>query len=112
MTITIDTGSLDEGGALMHAEDAPAQLCLALVRLEAKLAGCGLDLSDVDRLRVLLIERVAPGELIDLIAERLDATAATPTVTWACVERLEVPGMLVGISADVTGHRIHPDQKD
>ena len=100
MIITIDAAPLDEGGELVHAEDAVAQLCLALVRLEAELADHGLGMAAVDRLRVLTIEPADP-ELVDLVLERCYADGATPPIACLQVARLEVPGMLVGVSADV-----------
>lgn len=101
MTITIDSEPIDEHGYLVHAEDATAQLCLALVRLETELDGRGLALSAVARLRVLALDNANAAELVDVVAERFDGTTAT-AISCVEVERLAVDGMLVALSADVT----------
>lgn len=101
MTITIDSGPTDEHGYLVHAEDATAQLCLALVHLESALGDRGLALSAVARLRVLAVDPTLACELVDIVTERLDDAAAT-AITCVEVDRLEVDGMLVALSADVT----------
>lgn len=103
MTITIDSEPIDEHGYLVHAEDATAQLCLALVRLETELDERGLGLSAVLRLRVLALDGAGAAELVDVVAERLDGTTA-PAISCIEVERLAVDGMLVAISADVAVH--------
>lgn len=101
MTITIDSEPIDEHGYLVHAEDATAQLCLALVRLETELAERGIGLSAVSRLRVLALAGADAAELVDVVAERIDGSAAA-AISCIEVERLAVDGMLVAISADVT----------
>ena len=100
VTITIDSEPLDEHGYLVHAEDPTAQLCLALVGLEAALRAGGKDLSAVTRLRVLTVDPTLASELVDVVAERFDDTTAT-TISCVEVERLAVDGMLVALSAEV-----------
>lgn len=99
MTITINSEPVDDLGYLVHAEDATAQLCLALIRLDAALHGAGLDLSAVSRLRVLTVDARLAGELVEVVAERVGDT----TTAVSCVEapRLPLEGMLVALSADV-----------
>ncbi|WP_211195867.1 FAD-binding protein [Agromyces sp. H66] len=101
MTITIDTAPIDEHGYLVHAEDATAQLCLALVRLETELHARGLPRSAVGELRVLAVDGAHAAELVDVVAERFDDTTA-PAISCVEVERLALDGMLVAVSADVT----------
>lgn len=115
MTITIDTGSFDEGGRFVHADDAVAQLCLALVRLEVELADRGQDLSAVVRMRVLAAGPDEMDELVEVALERFRPFGTTPEVRSLNVGRMAAPGMLVALSADVTaaaddsGPDSHPD---
>lgn len=101
MTITIESAPTDEHGYLVHAEDPTAQLCLALVQLESALGDRGLDLSAVTRLRVLATDPSLACELVDIVAERFDGTTP-PAIGCVEVDRLDVDGMLVAVSADVT----------
>jgi enamine deaminase RidA (YjgF/YER057c/UK114 family) len=100
VTITIDSEPIDEHGFLVHAEDATAQLCLALVRLETELGDRGLVLAAATRLRVLTLDATDAAELVAVAAERLDPTATA--ISCVEVERFAVDGMLVAVSADVT----------
>lgn len=102
MTITIETEPVDEHGYLVHAEDATAQLCLALVRLEATLRERGLDLSAVVGLRVRAVDPGLARDLVEVAAERFGAAGAAATITCVPARRLGGDDMLVAISADVT----------
>ena len=102
MTITIETGSLDEGGRLVHADDVIAQVCLALVRLESRLAELGTDPGAVAHVRVQAVDPRWAGDLVDLVVERFDAVSAHPLVTWAVTAELDPPGLLVRLTADVS----------
>jgi enamine deaminase RidA (YjgF/YER057c/UK114 family) len=114
VTITIDTASVDEGGRFVHADDAVAQLCLALVRLEAELTARGLGLSDVVRMRVLAVDPNEAAELADLALERFQPIGAAPEIRCLHVGRMTSPGMLVALSADVTDTTLdrEPDESD
>ncbi|MGR0219541.1 Rid family hydrolase [Agromyces sp. ZXT2-6] len=107
MTITIETEPVDEHGYLVHAEDATAQLCLALVRLEAALRERGLDLSAVDGVRVRAVDARLAAELVEIAVERFAAAAVAPAIACVPAVRLGIDDMLVAISADVSvTHRI------
>ncbi|WP_221629250.1 FAD-binding oxidoreductase [Humibacillus xanthopallidus] len=119
MTITIRTASVDDHGRLMHAEDATAQACLAFVRLERELECRGLALAALRRLTVLSPApapdadaaeplatgrsrpTTAPGDIVDLIRERLTPEGAHVPVDVLPAERLAQPGLLVALRAEV-----------
>lgn len=101
MTITIDTGSFDEDGRLVHADDAVAQLCLALVRLEDELAARGTDLTAVARMRVLAADPNEADELLDVALERFRQLGTIPEIRTADAGRMSA-GMLVALSAELT----------
>lgn len=108
VTITIETGSLDESGRLVHADDAIAQVCLALVRLESRLDERGLDASRVTQVRVHAVEPRCAGDLVGLVIERFEAVSARPLVTWVGETELEPPGLLVRLAADIADHPANP----
>jgi len=101
VTITIETRSVDEHGRLVHAEDATAQLCLAFVRLESTLAELGLPPSAIIRLRVLAADPVAASELVEIIDERLGGVAAVVPVDIVAADGAVMPGVLIGLVAEV-----------
>ncbi|WP_400999365.1 FAD-binding oxidoreductase [Agromyces sp. GXQ0307] len=100
-TTTIETGSVDDRGELLHADDATAQLCLSLVRLEAALVERGLELGAVTQVRIHATEPGSASELVELVLERFGTGRAAPVVAWVSAARHEVPGMLVRLAADV-----------
>ncbi len=100
-TTTIETRSVDDRGELMHADDATAQLCLSLVRLEAALVERGLGLEAVTQVRIHATEPGSASELVELVLERFGAGRAAPVVAWVSDAREDVPGMLVRLAADV-----------
>lgn len=108
MTITIEAGSLDEGGRLVHADDAVAQVCFALVRLESRLLAAGIHLSRVARVRVHAVDPSWAGDLVGLVIERFEAVSARPLVTWVGETALDPPGLLVRLAADIADHPANP----
>ena len=103
----IDTEPVDEHGCLVHAEDATAQLCLALARLGSELGDRGQSPSAITRIRVFALDGEDAIEFVEVVAEWLDGAAAE--IACLHVERLPVDGMLAAISADVTAPGIiHP----
>ncbi|GAA2027857.1 FAD-binding oxidoreductase [Agromyces tropicus] len=104
-TTTIETRSVDDHGELMHADDATAQLCLSLVRLEAALSTRGLGLASVSQVRIHAIEPRTASELVELVLERFGTVATTPVVAWVGCARLDPPGTLVRLAADVPADR-------
>ncbi|MGY1662047.1 RidA family protein [Geodermatophilus sp. SYSU D00705] len=92
-------GPVDETGALLHEDDAAAQLALAVANLEAVLAAGGMDLADVLRLTVYAADVDAVLAAYDVLVERLARAGATPPTTLVGVARLALPGMLVELEA-------------
>jgi hypothetical protein len=111
VTITIDTGSFDEDGRLVHADDAVAQLCLALVRLEGELSIRGRDLAAVVRMRVLAADPNEAHELLDVALERFRPLGTTPEIRTVDAGRMAA-GMLVAVSADVTDTTPNPIRRN
>jgi enamine deaminase RidA (YjgF/YER057c/UK114 family) len=101
VTITIETGPVDEHGHLVHAEDPTAQLCLALVRLETALRERELGLSDIVSLRLFAVDIRLAADLFEVVAERFVDAAVRPTIRWVDADRLDDPDMLVALAADV-----------
>ncbi|MFY9712436.1 MAG: hypothetical protein WAK00_03095 [Microbacterium sp.] len=101
MTSTIVTSPVDDGGELVHAEDATSQLCLAFVRLEQAMSERGLPVTALVglRLRTTVADPVA--ELVELVAERLDGVRPTVTVEIMRDDGPVVPGLLVRLEATV-----------
>ncbi|WP_430645621.1 hypothetical protein [Agromyces sp. GXS1127] len=100
-TTTIETRSVDDRGVLMHADDATAQLCLSLVRLETALVERGLGLGAVTQVRIHATQPAAASELVELVLERFRSGPTTPIVAWVSATPPEAPGMLVRLAADV-----------
>ncbi|GAA4836794.1 hypothetical protein GCM10023201_27140 [Actinomycetospora corticicola] len=92
-------GSIDEHGALLHADDMGAQMALAVANVESLLAEGGMDLRDVTRLVVYVTDMDAALVSYGALVERLAALDATPPATLLEVARLAVPGMCVEIDA-------------
>ena len=101
--ITIpEHGPLDDLGRLLHEDDFPAQLALALARLEATLARTGRTPRDLAELRVTTTDRRAFSAARDVLEERLDAVHAHPVTTVVEVAELPPPGTLVNLGATLT----------
>ncbi len=101
VTITITTTPVDDDGLLLHADDAIAQACLAVVRLTSTLAERGIASTAILAVRLGVIEPADAGDLVEVVAEelvRLDVTV--PLRVVAAGSSLE-PGMLVRLSVDV-----------
>ena len=90
-------GPLDERGRVLHGGDLTAQLVLAVLGLEQALAEAGLSRADLVRLTVRTTEAVDTGEVLDVLAERLDPAAAD--IRLERVERLPLPEMMVALDA-------------
>ncbi|GAT74544.1 oxidoreductase [Microbacterium sp. HM58-2] len=110
MTGTIMTDPVDDEGELMHAEDAAAQLCLAIVRLESVIAERGLPVSALVRLRLHTVVPDPTAELLELVSERLHDVPLTVTVETVQSAHALVPGQLVRLEATVddTGQSTTP----
>lgn len=91
-------GPVDGDGALMHVDDIPAQVALAMANVEIVLAAAGMDLSDVFALTVYAVDIDAVLAAYGVIGRRLAAYAATPPSTLVGVARLAMPGMAVEIT--------------
>lgn len=99
MTIFLRAGSVSDDGLLLHADDAAAQACLAVLRLERALARRG-----GPRPRRLGVEvragyAAAVTDVVEIVRERL-GRADTP-LEISTVESLDPPGAIVGLWAEV-----------
>lgn len=106
---------VDDAGRLLHAEDPAAQLALALARLEDALDRVGRAPADLAALTVRTTDPVAASGVLDVLAERLEATGATPCVAVRAVPGLDLPGMLVALDASTRPRLLvvvaHPDDE-
>ncbi|MCB8958518.1 MAG: RidA family protein [Nocardioides sp.] len=98
-------GPLDDRGRLLHEDDYPAQLALALARLEATLARSGRSPRDLLELRVTTTDPRAFSAARDVIEERLAAVHAHPVTTVVEVAELPPPGTLVALGATVDNRK-------
>lgn len=110
MTTIPEHRPLDDLGRLLHEDDYPAQLALALARLEATLARTGRQARELSELRVTTTDRRAFSAARDVLEERLAAIRATPVTTVVEVAELPPPGALVGL--DATLIPIHTKESD
>jgi enamine deaminase RidA (YjgF/YER057c/UK114 family) len=92
-------GPLDSVGRLVHADDAAAQLALALANLEAVLAAAGMVPGDVAQLRVYTTDMESTLGVWDTLVERFAEVGASPPTTLVGVTALPVPGMTVSLEA-------------
>ena len=99
MTAIPEYRPLDDLGRLLHEDDYPAQLALALARLEAALARIGRSARDLGELRVTTTDPRAFSAARDVLEERLEAIRATPVTTVVKVGALPPPGTLIGLDA-------------
>jgi enamine deaminase RidA (YjgF/YER057c/UK114 family) len=102
MTTIPEHAPVDDLGRLLHAEDYPAQLALALARLEATLARAGRSPRDLVELRVSTTDGRAFSAARDVLEERLDAVRARPVTTVVEVAELPPPGTLVALGGTLT----------
>ncbi|HEU5036252.1 MAG TPA: RidA family protein [Nocardioides sp.] len=102
MTTIPEHAPVDDLGRLLHAEDYPAQLALALARLEATLARVGRSPRDVAELRVSTTDPRAFSAARDVLDERLVDVHAHPVTTVVEVAELPPPGTLVALGATLT----------
>lgn len=99
MTITIRTRSVSDEGLLLHAEDAAAQACLAVLRLEEALAHRGLPRPRLLGLEVRATDASTIADVVGIVRERLGGAGVPLQVST--VARLDPPGALVGVWAEV-----------
>ena len=85
----------DENGAPQHPGDIGAQLALAVQNVEDVLAGAGMTLSNVVRLKVYTTDVEALMPAYGTLAARLGQARVSPPNTLVEVSRLAVPGLLV-----------------
>jgi FAD/FMN-containing dehydrogenase len=114
VTTTISAFPDDESGRLLHAEDAVAQACLAVRRLEAELVRQDVPAAAITAVRVLADPAdptVSTADLVEVVTEELDRLAVHVTVTVGVVHRFTAPGMLVGVEADVVAASTHTIQR-
>lgn len=102
MTTVPEHAPLDDRGRLLHEDDYPAQLALALARLEATLARAGRSPRDLVELRVSTTDARAFSAARDVLEERLDAVQAHPVTTVVEVPELPPPGTLVALGGTIT----------
>ena len=102
MTTIPEHAPVDDLGRLLHEEDYPAQLALALARLEATLARAGRSPRDLAELRVSTTDGRAFSAARDVLEERLEAVHAHPVTTVVEVTELPPPGTLVALGATLT----------
>lgn len=88
---------LDDTGRLLHAEDAAAQLALAVARLEDALGADGRAPGELVGLRVLTTDREVLGGVLDVLLERLGVLGVAPRIAVAEVAQLDLPGMLIAL---------------
>jgi enamine deaminase RidA (YjgF/YER057c/UK114 family) len=102
MTTIPEHAPVDERGRLLHEDDYPAQLALALARIEATLARSGRAPRDLVELRVRTTDTRAFSAARDVLEERLEAVHAHPVTTVVEVAELPPPGTLVTLGGTVT----------
>lgn len=110
MTTIPEHRPLDDLGRLLHEDDYPAQLALALARLEATLASTGRRARDLAELRVTTTDRRAFSAARDVLEERLAAIHATPVTTVVEVSDIPPPGTLVALGATLTPNSKEADR--
>lgn len=102
---TIETAPVDDDGALLHADDAVAQTCLTVRRLEAQFAARRIPATHVGAVRLLV---AAPSgadsgttDLAAIVAEELQRLGITVPVDVVAPAPTAPPGALVGLQADL-----------
>jgi FAD/FMN-containing dehydrogenase/enamine deaminase RidA (YjgF/YER057c/UK114 family) len=93
-------GPLDTEGRLVHEDDLPAQLALALANVAGVLHDRGLDWPHLTRLRVRTTDLARTRDVFDIVTEHLDAVGAAPETSLVEVNHLPVLGMTVSIDAE------------
>lgn len=89
--------SVDESGAVVHADDMAAQMTQALDNLDAVLSGAGMSIENVVKLTVYVTDMDAAFSAFPAIAGRVGAAKAAQTLLG--VSRLAFPGLMVEIEA-------------
>ena len=101
MTTIPEHAPVDDRGRLLHEDDYPAQLALALARIEATLARSGRTPRDLVEVRVWTTDTRAFSAARDVLEERLEVVRAHPVTTVVEVAELPPPGTLVALGATV-----------
>ena len=91
--------AVDEAGALVGGDDAPAQTRKVMANLVTALEGAGATLGDVVSMTVLLVDGVDVVAAYGAASESLAGLEPPPLVTAALVAGLGVPGALVEVGA-------------
>ncbi|WP_308291252.1 FAD-binding oxidoreductase [Microbacterium ureisolvens] len=99
MTITIHTSSVSEDGRLLHAEDAAAQACLAVVRLERALETRRLPPRRIVGIEVRTTDASIIADIVGIVRERLGDPDVPLHVATAA--SLEPSGAIVGLWTEV-----------
>ena len=110
MTTIPEHAPLDDWGRLLHEDDYPAQLALALARVEATLARSGRSPRDLVELRVRTTDTRAFSAARDVLEERLAAVRARPLTTVVEVPELPPPGTLVTLGGTVSPVPTTPEE--
>jgi len=107
MTTIPEHRPLDDLGRLLHEDDYPAQLALALARLEATLARTGRRARDLAEVRVVTTDGRAFSAARDVLDDRLADISAQPLTTVVEVADIPPPGTLVALSATLHDQKDH-----
>ncbi len=99
MTITIHTSSVSDDGRLLHAEDATAQACLAVLRLEDALARRQLPRRRIVGIEVRTTDASRIADIVGIVRERLGDPDVPLHVET--VGRLRPSGAIVGLWTEV-----------
>lgn len=91
--------AVDGEGNPQHLDDMRGQIGLALDNLEAVLAGAGMNLSNVIKLRVYATDVDEALKNFDLMGMRFGPVQCAPPMTLLGVTRLAIPGLLFEIEA-------------
>jgi enamine deaminase RidA (YjgF/YER057c/UK114 family) len=91
--------AVDGEGNPQHLSDMRGQIGLALDNLEAVLAGADMNLSNVIKLGVYVIDVDEALKNFDLMGMRFGPVQCAPPMTLLGVTRLAIPGLLFEIEA-------------
>ncbi|GAB6859829.1 FAD-binding oxidoreductase [Microbacterium xylanilyticum] len=111
MISTIASAPVDDDGVLLHAEDAVAQTCLAVRRLEEQLATRGIPATDLRAVRLLLPAAVTAGDIVGIVAEELCRLHAAATIEVVRAAP-DPPGALIGLLAEIVADHRTPSGSD
>lgn len=92
--------AMDASGQPQHIGDMRGQIALALDNLATVLAGAGMTLSNVTRLRIYATDVDAALSHFDLLGARFGPAGVAPPMTLLGVSRLAIPPLMFEIEAD------------